>query len=323
MTLRPRVIVTRRLPKSVERQLAAEFDVELNANDVPSTADSLAHALREADGVLCTITDAFPAALLAAQPRRAKILANFGVGYGHIDLAAARAAGLVVTNTPDVLTSDTADLTVALLLATARRTGEGERMVRSGRWTGWRPTQLLGTRVTGKTLGLVGLGRIGRAVAERARLGFGMQVLAWSPSLERATESAPGVARSNSLDELLAASDFVSLHCPATPDTHHLIGAEQLARMRPHAILVNTSRGDVVDERALVHALATHRIAAAGLDVYEHEPTLSAELLAMDQVVLLPHLGSATIETRVAMGARALANLRAFFASQAPPDGVT
>ena len=322
MTARPRVVVTRRLPEPVERQLAAEFDVELNATDVPSTPASLAQALRGADGVLCTITDGVSAALLVSQPRRARILANFGAGFGHIDLGAARAAGIVVTNTPDVLTEDTADLAITLLLATARRAGEGERMVRSGNWSGWRPTQLLGTRVSGKTLGIVGLGRIGRAVAERARLGFGMRVLAWSPSLAASATEVPGVRRCGTLEELLVASDFVSLHCRATPATRHLIGAEALALMRPHAILVNTSRGDVVDERALVHALATQRLAAAGLDVYEHEPALAAELLAMEQVVLLPHIGSATVESRVAMGERALANLRAFFAGEAPPDRV-
>ncbi len=308
--------------------MAADFDVELNATDVPSTAASLARALRDADAVLCTITDPLPATLLAARPRRARILANFGVGHGHIDLAAARAAGLVVTNTPGVLTSDTADLTMTLLLSTARRAGEGERMVRSGSWSGWRPTQLLGTRVTGKTLGIVGFGRIGRAVAQRARLGFGMRILVWSPSLARAAATGealnlgPDVVCSSSLDQLLAASDFVSLHCPANADTRHLINAARLARLRPHAILVNTSRGDVVDERALVQALAAGRIAGAGLDVYEHEPALSAELLAMERVVLLPHIGSATVETRGAMGERAVANLRAFFRGEEPPDRV-
>ena len=322
MTTRPRILVTRRLPEPVERRLAAEFDVQLNSTDVPSSAATLAAALREADGVLCTITDRLDAAVLATTPRRAGILANFGVGYGHVDLDAARAVGLVVTNTPGVLTDDTADLTMTLLLATARRAGEGERMVRSGTWTGWRPTQLLGTSVTGKTLGIVGFGRIGRAVADRARLGFRMTVLVFDPMLPPSAAATPGVRQCRTLDELLETSDFVSLHCPASPATHHMMGATQFARMRPHAILVNTARGDVVDERALVEALGRQELAAVGLDVHEHEPTVSADLRAMERVVLLPHLGSATMETRTAMGLCAVANLRAFFAGEAPPDRV-
>ena len=321
MTPPPRVIVTRRLPEPVERLLAAEFDARLNRTDQPSSPETLATALRDADAVLCTITDRLDAGVLATRPKRARLLANFGVGVGHIDLPAARAHGLAVTNTPGVLTDDTADLTMALLLAAARRVGEGERLVRSGTWSGWRPTQLLGTSVTGKTLGIVGFGRIGRAVAERARLGFRMRVLAYNPGAP--TAPAPGVQWCASLDELLAASDVVSLHCPASPATRHLIGAAQLARMRPHAVLVNTARGDVVDEAALVEALERRQLGAAGLDVYEHEPAVPAALLAMDQVVLLPHLGSATIETRTAMGMCAVANLRAFFRGEAPPDLVS
>ena len=319
---RPLVIVTRRLPESVERQLAAAFDVRLNPTDIPSTPDSLADALREADGVLCTVTDRVSAEVIASTPRRARILANFGVGYNHIDVGAARAAGIAVTNTPGVLTDDTADLVMALMLAAARRTGEGERLLRAGAWSGWRPTQLLGTRVTGKVLGIVGLGRIGRAVAERARLGFGMKILAYSPSLNAGAEAAPGVTACDSLDALLAASDFVSLHCPATPGTRHLINARALSCMRPEAILVNTSRGEVVDEAALADALERRVIAAAGLDVYEREPDVPAALLRLDNVVLLPHLGSATTDTRIAMGERALANLVAFFHDGTPPDRV-
>ena len=319
---RPIVTVTRRLPEAVERELATRFEVRLNATDIPSTAASLASALRDSDGVLCTLTDALDAAVLATAPRRACILAQFGVGYNNIDTAAAVRHGLVVTNTPDVLTDDTADLTMALLLAAARRTGEGERQLRAGAWSGWRPTHLLGTRLTGKTLGIVGLGRIGRAVADRARLGFGMRILAWSPGRNAESEATTGVQRCANLAELLEGSDFVSLHCPATPATHHLINAEALERMRPHAILVNSARGGVVDDAALAVALATRRIAAAGLDVYEDEPVVAPALLALENVVLLPHLGSATTESRVAMGERALANLVAFFAGDAPPDRV-
>jgi lactate dehydrogenase-like 2-hydroxyacid dehydrogenase len=317
---RPKVVLTRRLPESVERQLAAEFDVTINATDVPSTAASLGEALRGADGLLCTLPDRLTADVLAAAPRRARILAQFGVGYNNIDLAAARAAGLVVTNTPGVLTDDTADFAIALLLAAARRMGEGERLLRSGTWAGWRPTQMLGTRVSGKTLGIVGYGRIGRAVAKRAMHGLGMTVLVHSPTTPPDDVSDGGVRRCASLEELLAASDFVSLHCPATPATHHLIGAAQLAAMRRSAILINTARGDVVDESALVAALAARTIAGAGLDVYEHEPSVPSALLALEHVVLLPHLASATVESRTAMGERALVNLRAFFAGEEPPD---
>lgn len=319
---RPLIVVTRRLPEPVERRLAARFDVRLNATDVPSTPASLAEALREGDGVLCTVTDRLTAEVLATAPRKARILANFGVGYNHVDVSAARAAGLVVTNTPGVLTDDTADLAITLMLMAARRAGEGERLLRAGTWSGWRPTQLLGTRLTGKTLGIVGLGRIGRAVAERARLGFGMRVLAWGPSLAEGAEPAPGVTRMPSLEALLAASDVVSLHCPATPATRHLINAERLAHLKPHAILVNTARGDVVDEGALARALERRDLAAAGLDVYEQEPAVHPGLVGLENVVLLPHLGSATVETRQAMGERALANLVAFFEGREPPDRV-
>ncbi len=319
---RPVIVVTRRLPDPVEQQLSAQFEVRLNPTDIPSTDASLIEALRDGDGVLCTVTDRLTAEVLAAAPRRARILANFGVGFNHVNLAAAKAQGMVVTNTPGVLTDDTADLTMTLLLAAARRAGEGERMVRSRSWSGWRPTQLLGTRVTGKVLGLVGFGRIGRAVADRARLGFGMTVLAFDPQLPAGAEAAPGVRRCESLVELLRASDFVSLHCPSTPDTHHLMDAAAIAEMRPHALLINTARGDVVDEAALATALARRDIAGAGLDVYEDEPDVHPALIGLENVVLLPHLGSATAETRLAMGERAMANLVAFFAGEEPPDRV-
>lgn len=321
MSVRPRVRVTRRLPDAVERALEAEFEVELNVTDAPSSPDSLRTALREADAVLGTVTDRFDAASFEGEPApRARILANFGVGVNHIDLDAAKAAGVVVTNTPDVLTEDTADLTIALMLATLRRLGEGERELRAGRWSGWRPTHLLGRRLTGKTLGIIGLGRIGRAVAQRAERGFGMKVLAWSRSKRRNSEAGTGIERVNRLDDLLERSDVVSLHCPLVKTTRHLIGATQLEQMGPDAVLINTSRGPVVDESALVEALEAGRLAGAGLDVYEDEPRVHPGLLKREDVVLLPHLGSATRETRDAMGMRALANLRAFFAGEPPPD---
>jgi len=309
-----RVVVTRRLPRSVEERLAGIVDARLNADDRAFTPEELAEALRTADGLLATVTDRLTAEILSATPRRAGIVANFGAGVDHIDLDAARAAGIVVTNTPGVLTDATADLTIGLLLAVARRMGEGERHLRSGAWTGWRPTHMLGTQISGKTLGLVGMGRIARAVAKRAHHGFGMRIIfhdPFPPSPEVATSL--GAEPRERLEQVLEEADFVSLHCPATPETRHLMNAERLARLKPGGFLINTARGDVVDEAALVAALRSGRLAGAGLDVFEREPQVSPELLAMENVVLLPHLGSATQETRVAMGMRALENLRLFF----------
>lgn len=320
MSPRPLLWVTRRLPEAVEAALRAEFEVLQREDDVPLDAAALTQAFAEADAVLCTVTDRITAEHLKHPGRRVRVVANFGVGVNHIDVAAAAEAGVVVTNTPDVLTDDTADLAILLMLSVLRRAGEGERELRSGQWRGWRPTHLLGTRLSGKTLGIVGLGRIGSAVAQRARDGFGMRVLAWTRSPAKSAQR--GVMRVSMLEELLANSDVVSLHCPATPATRHLIGAPQFAKMRPTAVLVNTARGDVVDEEALVRALETGQIAGAGLDVYEAEPRVHPALIPRDDVVLLPHLGSATRETRESMGMRALENLRAFFASGHPPDRV-
>jgi lactate dehydrogenase-like 2-hydroxyacid dehydrogenase len=314
VSARPVVVVTRRLPEPVHEALSREFDARLNPEDRPLTADGLTEAFRSADALLTTVTDKVTAEVLATEPRRAKLVANFGVGFNNIDIEAAKARGIAVSNTPDVLTDATADLALTLLLMTARRTGEGERHLRGGQWTGWRPTHMLGTHVTGKTLGLIGMGRIARAVAQRAHHGFGMKVIFHDPF-----PPAPDVARAlgaeprNSLEEVLREAHFVSLHCPATPETRHLMNRERLALMRPEAFLVNTARGDVVDEAALVEALQARRIAGAGLDVYEKEPHVTQALIAMDNVVLLPHLGSATRETRVAMGLRAFENLQLFF----------
>ncbi len=315
------VWVTRRLPKSVERALEEHFTLRWQRGDVPLTPDELLRAFREADAVLCTVTDRIGAECFAQPHRRVEVVANFGVGVNHLALDAARAAGVMVTNTPDVLTEDTADLALLLMLAVLRRAGEGERELRGGRWTGWRPTHLLGARLGGKTLGIVGLGRIGRAVARRAHLGFGMHVVAWTRT-PRVPDGLGYVELAPSLDALLARADVVSLHCPATPDTQRLMGADQLARMRRGAVLVNTARGDVVDEAALVAALESGQLGGAGLDVYEREPEVHPGMLAREDVVLLPHLGSATVETREAMGMRALANLLAFFDGTDPPDRV-
>jgi lactate dehydrogenase-like 2-hydroxyacid dehydrogenase len=322
MSSRPTVVVTRQLPAPVEDRLHALFDARLNTADTPLDEAALAGAMRDADALLPTVTDRITAGLLGAPDRRVRIVSNFGVGFNNIDVAAAKTHGVVVTNTPDVLTDDTADLAITLLLMAARRTGEGERVLRAGHWTGWRPTQMLGIRVTGKTLGVIGFGRIGRAVAARARGGFGMRVLWHDPFASEADGAALGAERRGSIEEVLAESDFVSLHCPATPDTHHLMNATRLAAMRRGAVLINTSRGDVVDEGALVRALHDKLIAGAALDVYEREPAVSRALLAMENVVLLPHLGSATEETRVAMGNRAVDNLTAFFGGGTPRDRV-
>jgi lactate dehydrogenase-like 2-hydroxyacid dehydrogenase len=303
--------------------LSREFDARLNRDDRPLGPDGLQEALRTADALLCTVTDRLTADVLSAEPRRARLLANFGVGFNHIDTAAAKARGLAVSNTPDVLTEATADIAITLLLMASRRTGEGERHVRAGAWTGWRPTHMLGTQVSGKVLGLVGMGRIARAVARRAHHGFGMRVIFHDPYPPTPAEAAAlGAEPRASLDEVLRESDFVSLHCPATPETRHLMNRERLKRMRPGAFLINTARGDVVDEAALVEALGNGTIAGAGLDVFEKEPQVSPALVAMENVVLLPHLGSATQETRIAMGMRALENLRLFFSGAPLRDRV-
>ncbi len=319
---RPRVIVTRRWPDEVERRIAAAFDAEFNPDDRPLTPTELRAALARADALLCTVTDRLDAELLAATPRRVRLLANIGVGFNHIDLGAAHGLGITVSNTPDVLTDCTADLAITLLLMAARRAGEGERLVRSGAWHGWAPTQLLGTCVAGKTLGLIGLGRIGKAVARRAHHGFRMRVIFHNRSALPPDElAALGAEPCASIDAVLAQADFVSLHCPGGQGP--VLDAARLARMKPSAFLINTARGDVVDEAALIDALQRGTIAGAGLDVYAAEPDVPAALRALDNVVLLPHLGSATRETRTAMGLRALENAEAFFAGREPPDRVS
>ncbi|MEE9287879.1 MAG: D-glycerate dehydrogenase [Gammaproteobacteria bacterium] len=318
-----KVIVTRRWPEEVEEELKALFDVELNEDDHPMSVTELQEALRCADAVLPTVSDKITAEVLSAEPLRAKILGNFGVGFNHIDLNAAKERGITVTNTPDVLTDCTADTAMTLLLMVARRAGEGERHVRSKSWTGWRPTHMLATKVSGKTLGLVGMGRIAKAVAKRAHFGFGMNIIFYDPypppkDVVAALEAQP----CETLEDVFKDADVVSVHCPAGKETHYLINAERLSLMKPTAFLINTSRGDVVDEKALVKALQDGTIAGAALDVYENEPQVSKELLAMENVVLFPHLGSASRETRVAMGMRALENVKTFFAGETPRDKV-
>ena len=320
---RPRVFVVRRLPSAIETILRERYDVALNATDETYPVARLIDAARSFDALVPTVVDDIPADVFAAQPLRARIVANYGVGFDRIDLAAARAHNVVVTNTPGVLTEDTADLAMMLILAAARRTSEGERQLRARDWAGWRPTHLLGTRVNGATLGIVGFGRIGAAVARRAHRGFGMRVLFVNPSApDSAAVDEARAERCASLDELLAASDIVSLHAPARAGTRRMIDSRRIDSMRQGAILINTARGDLVDESALADALERGRLGAAGLDVFEREPAVSDRLLALHNVVLLPHLGSATTASRVAMGERVLTNLDAFFRGLPPPDRV-
>ncbi len=320
---RPVVAVTRRWPEAAARRLAELFEVRWNEGDEPLGAEALRELLRSADAVCPTISDTLSAEVLAVEGRRARILANYGVGFNHIDLEAARRIGLVVTNTPDVLTDCTADCTMLLLLAVARRAGEGERQLRRGEWRGWRPTHLLGRRVSGKVLGLVGFGRIGQAVARRARHGFAMEVCFYDPvTPPPAVVAEVAARRCETLEELLSSADFVSLHCPGGAATRHLIDARRLSCMRRDAFLINTARGDIVDQEALVEALVAGRLAGAGLDVYEEEPTVPAALTSLENVVLLPHLGTATVETRTAIGMRVIENLEAFFAGREPRDRV-
>jgi lactate dehydrogenase-like 2-hydroxyacid dehydrogenase len=315
----PEIIVTRRWPQAVEEELRKRFpQVRLNADDVPLGAEGLRTALREADVVLPTVSDQLPAELFDGE-LRTRFLGNFGVGYNNIDVEAAAAAGIVVTNTPGVLTDTTADTAMTLLLMIARRAGEGERELRAGRWTGWRPTHMMGADVTGKTIGILGMGRIGVAVARRAHFGFGMPVVFYDSADFEPEHGIPGARRADTVEEVLETADFVSLHMPGGGENRHLINESRLARMKPTAFLVNSARGDVIDQKALVAALRSGTIAGAGLDVYEGEPQVPAELLELENAVLLPHLGSATLETRTAMGMLVLENLQAFLDGREPP----
>lgn len=280
-------------------------------------------ALESYDAVLATVTDDVKEGTFTNLKPLTRILANYGVGFSHIDIEGARAAGITVTNTPDVLNDCTADLAMTLLMMASRRAGEGEREVRAGKWTGWRPTHLIGTSVTGKTLGIVGFGRIGQAMARRAHFGFGMKILAQSRSpVDPVVLAETGAVQVDTIDDLLPQCDFISLHCPGGAVNRHLIDRDRLAMMKPTAILVNTARGEVVDEAALVNALKDGVIAGAGLDVFEAEPTVHPGLLECENAVLLPHMGSSTHETRVGMGMRALKNIQQFFDGAEPDDKV-
>jgi glyoxylate reductase len=319
---RPRVIVTRRLTPSIETRMAELFDASFNADDRPFDRAQLAAAMNQAEVLVPTVTDAVDGELIAAAGPQLKLIANFGNGVDHIDLGAARRKNIIVTNTPGVLTEDTADMTMALVLSVPRRLADGERLIRSGGWTGWSPTSMLGHRINGKRLGIVGMGRIGQAVARRAR-GFGMSVHYHNRRrLPEAAERDSKALYWPSLDAMLGEIDILSIHCPHTPETHDLIDARRLALLPPHAYLINTARGEIVDETALVDVLERGEIAGAGLDVYASEPTVNPRLLARQDVVLLPHMGSATHEARNATGEKVIANIRFWCDGHRPPDQI-
>lgn len=319
---RPKIAVTRKLLPAIEGRMGELFDCSFNADDTEMTHDQLVAAMQGCDVLVPTVTDAIKAALIEAAPASLKLIANFGAGVNHIDLAAAKAKGIIVTNTPGVFTDDTADLTMALILNVPRRLGEGHRLMRSGEWKGWTPTGMLGHRVGGKTLGIVGFGRIGEAVAIRARA-FGMNILYNKRHrLPASIEEELGVAFEPDLDRLVAKSDIISLHCPLTAETDKLMSRARIGLMKPDAYLINSSRGELVDEDALIEALTRGKIGGAGLDVYTHEPAVDSRFLSIPNVVLLPHLGSATVEGREASGEKVIANIRIFADGHRPPDQV-
>lgn len=322
----PRVAVTRHLVDAVEQRMGELFDCTFNQADRPLSRDELVAAMQANDVLVPTVTDRIDAEMIAAAcagpDRRLGLIANFGAGTEHIDLAAARAHKVIVTNTPGVFTDDTADLTMMLILSVPRRLGEGSRLVRDGKWSGWAPTALLGTRVGGKRLGIVGMGRIGQAVAHRARA-FGMEVVYHNRHrLPASFETMLGVRYEEDLDGLIAGSDILSLHCPAGAGTHHLLNAGRIAAMKRGAFVVNTARGDLIDEEALIAALESGHLAGAGLDVYAREPAVNPRLIALPNVITLPHLGSATREGRTHAGEKIVANIRFWADGHRPPDQV-
>ena len=319
---KPVVIVTRKLPEAIETRMMELFDTRLNLDDKPMSKAELIEAVKVADVLVPTVTDRIDAGILSHANPDLRLIASFGTGVDHIDLAAARQRGITVSNTPGVLTEDTADMTMSLILAVPRRLTEGERKVRAGEWNGWSPTHMLGHRIWGKRLGIIGMGRIGTAVARRAKA-FGLSIHYHNrrrvhEDLEQELEATYW----ESLDQMLARMDIISVNCPHTPATFHLLSARRLKLMQPTSYLVNTSRGEVVDENALTRLLSSDAIAGAGLDVFEHEPSVNPKLKSMDNVVLLPHMGSATIEGRIDMGEKVLINIKTFWDGHTPPDRV-
>jgi len=319
---KPKIVVTRRLPGPVETRMRELFDVELNADDRPMTAEELGEAVSRADVLVPTVTDRIDARLLSRSAPDLRLIANFGAGVDNIDVATANARGITVTNTPGVLTEDTADMTMALILATARRLVEGANVVQAGDFRGWSPTWMMGRRIWGKRLGIIGMGRIGQAVARRARA-FGLSVHYHNrkPAPAQVVEELQATYW-ESLDQMLARTDVLSVNCPHTPATFHLLSARRLKLLQPHAIVVNTARGEVIDESALANMLARGEIAGAGLDVYENEPAINPKLMKLPNVVLLPHMGSATVEARIDMGEKVIVNIKTFMDGHRPPDRV-
>jgi glyoxylate reductase len=321
-TRKPKVIVTRRLPDAVETRLRELFDTELNLSDAPMSREALIDAVGRCDVLAPTITDRIDAGVLEQAGDRLKLIANFGAGVDHIDVAASAARGITVTNTPGVLTEDTADLTLALMMTVSRRIVEGARSIEAGEFKGWAPTWMLGRRLSGKRLGIIGMGRIGQAVARRARA-FGMQI-----HYHNRTPVSPRIAEDleatywESLDQMLARMDIVSVNCPHTPATYHLLSSRRLKLMKPEAIIVNTARGEVIDENALARMLEAGELGGAGLDVFEHEPAVNPRLLKAKKAVLLPHMGSATIEGRIDMGEKVIINIKTWVDGHNPPDRV-
>ena len=319
---KPRVAVTRRLLPKVEARLSELFDTQLNGDDQPMSRDALISAMRDADVLVPTVTDRIDAEMIAGTGDRLRLIANFGAGIEHIDLGAARAAKIMVTNTPSVFTDDTADLTMALIISVPRRLAEGVRMLQTGQWHGWGPSGLLGHRLGGKVLAIVGMGRIGQAVAHRARA-FGLDVVYHNRRpLPAALENMLGARYQPDLDAMLAGADIITFHCPASAETRHLLNAQRIASLRPDAYVINTARGDLIDEEALITALSDGRIGGAGLDVFAHEPAIDPRWLSLPNVVALPHMGSATIEGRETAGQRVIANIRFWADGHRPPDQV-
>ncbi|MBX9576035.1 MAG: D-glycerate dehydrogenase [Caulobacteraceae bacterium] len=317
-----KVTLTRRLPDAVETRMRELFDARLNLTDRPMTREELAQAMATSDVLVPTITDRIDAELIAGAPDALKMIANFGAGTEHIDVAAAQARGILVTNTPGVLTEDTADLAMILILSVSRRVVEGAEALRAGQFAGWTPTWMMGRKLWGKRLGIVGMGRIGQALARRARA-FGIQVHYHNRKpLSPMIEEELGATYWDDLDAMLPRMDLISLNTPATPDTHHILSAERLSRLQPHAIVINTARGELIDEAALAKALNENRLGGAGLDVFEHEPAVHPDLLHSPRAVLLPHLGSATVESRQDMGDRVILNVMTFANGHRPPDRV-
>jgi len=322
---KPLVVVTRRLPDTIETRMRELFKASLNIDDHAMSKDELIEAVKSADVLVPTVTDEIDADIIAAAGPQLKMIANFGNGVDHIDLNAARERGITVTNTPGVLTDDTADMTMALILSVSRRIAEGARVIPEGNFHGWSPTWMLGHRITGKRLGIVGMGRIGQALARRAKA-FGLQVhyhnrKPVAPSIEQELEATYW----DSLDQMLARMDIVSVNCPHTPATYHLLSGRRLKLLKRDAILVNTARGEIIDETALIKMLEAGELAGAGLDVFEHEPAISPRMLKLakqHKIVVLPHMGSATVEGRIEMGEKVIINIRTFMDGHRPPDRV-